>query len=337
MQYEIRVTSSEYERMRDKLKKLGNLRESQIGIDHLFEDIIFVPDLDEKALGVFYPESRLIAIDEKLLSSSYPGSFLEGVFLHELAHALEYKERGFLSGHSPVFRECCRRLGLDEGFAKSKVSAAIDRNESLRRKRDKLIALSSSPFREEAESALRKAQSIVLDEIKDGNESQRLYYASLHESKRTMYSTALLISFIAQRTGVFYVRVSENGIRKQMVYGSLSEVELSIYLHSYLSRVMEKEIAKLRKDGMSITSDSFTEGFVSALDKKAPVSESGKNALIAIGNENRELAMKLVFSSSRLRKCCSRSRRREENSREKGYERGKETRLPASIERRHIE
>ena len=84
--------------------------------------------------------------------------------LHELAHALDYALHGFLSGHSPSFRECCRMLGLDPGFEKSRVRlSAAERNGRKDRIR-KLLALSSSPFENEASEAIRKAKALMAKE-----------------------------------------------------------------------------------------------------------------------------------------------------------------------------
>ena len=97
----------------------------------LFSALIISPSPEGGRLGYFEAPSRLIVISEAVLDSA-SASDARSIMLHELAHALDYALHGFLSGHSPSFRECCRMLGLDPGFEKSRVRlSAAERNGTI--------------------------------------------------------------------------------------------------------------------------------------------------------------------------------------------------------------
>ena len=302
----------------------------------LFSALIISPSPEGGRLGYFEAPSRLIVISEAVLDSA-SASDARSIMLHELAHALDYALHGFLSGHSPSFRECCRMLGLDPGFEKSRVRlSAAERNGRKDRIR-KLLALSSSPFENEASEAIRKAKALMAKEGIDLEEDseERICMVPLHEGRRFPFSIRMLLSYISETTGVYIVTSSCNGLKTAMAYGSLDEVEASIYLYDYLVSSSRREIAKLRGDGERIFSDSFLQGVIASLRERT--ADAGTDsALMVIRDGNMRKAKSIVFRDAKLRTTRTRSRGGDASSYGRGRSFGSSLDIGESRRRREL-
>ncbi|MBQ0070308.1 MAG: DUF2786 domain-containing protein, partial [Spirochaetales bacterium] len=272
----------------------------------LYDAFFFAPPLQKTNLGRFESEGRLIILSEELLEEPFP--VVQNIFLHELAHALDYALHGSCSGHSPLFREYCAVLGVEEGFEKAKVKNALRSQKDLSRKVEKLLALTSSPFENEALEALSKAQKLIakgaLEEKEENRKKdERIYTVDLYEAGRTPLYCVWLMSFTGSATGCFLVKCQgELGGKVTRAYGTLEQVEAALYLFDYLTSSLEDEIKRLKKEGHAITKDSFVMGAVPEMRKKLEgMDRESSTALVVLQNDNAKKAKKLVFSGQHLR------------------------------------
>ncbi len=268
----------------------------------LYSAILFSPELPERALGLFIQDSRIIVLSDELIKDSISQNYIKNIFLHELAHALEYAVKGSTSGHSADFHRYCSFLGVEPGFDRAKVKALIDKDAKRRDKIEKLLALSSSSFEEEAESAIRMAQKLMTESsYSDTEKEEKIYITVMAESGRISTGCAYLLNIVEKATGVFLVRSHSGSNSAIRAYGSLEEVEMAIYLYEYLDDAVDNEIKRLRKTGKKITRNDFIYGAYEKLeDRMSSTASDNSMAIVAINEKNRELATKLVFKNVRL-------------------------------------
>ena len=338
----IRVRSLNLDKAEAGLSALGKMKERELedaGIisSPLFSALCIAPDLEDGKLGYFSPEGKVIVISENVINTAGEDA-IRNIFLHELAHALDFALHGSLSGHSPAFRECCRVLGVDKGFEKSRVRTSITSANDKRDRVKKLLALSSSPFENEAAEAIKKAKllmardGITLDEDKE----EKIYMVPLYQGARFPFSIRMLLTYISKTTGVYVVISQDTNTKTAIAYGSLEETEASIYLYDYLISAAEREIKTLRKNGERISKDSFLRGALTKLTEKT-ADKSSDNALVAIRDENRKLAKKIVFSNTKLTSAKVRAHGGDVSSYTKGMGFGAKLSVPSAIGRKELE
>ena len=340
MERTITVRSFRIDKEEAELKAFGKLKEAELeerGIikSTLFDAVRIAPSLEDGKLGYFSPQEHLIVISEDIIDSCSEDT-VRNIFLHELAHALDTALHGKLSGHSALFRECCSILGVDEGFEKSRVrTGIIDRTEKKNRIR-KLLALSSSPFENEAAEAIKKAKALM---AKDGitlESEEKIYMVPLYEARRFPFSIRSLLAYISNITGVYIVISKDGETKKAIAYGSLEETEASIYLYDYIISATEREIMKLRKNGEKISKDSFLSGALSKLSSKTSDTASD-NALVVIRDENKRLAKKIVYSDTKLKTTVTRPHGGDYSSFRKGAGFGAKMTVPSAIAHKELE
>ena len=184
-------------------------------------------------LGHYDPSQHLIALDLSLVPDSME-DVRQNVFLHELAHAVDTVLNGG-SNHDSEFKKICRNLGVDERFVKAKTSVAD--KEKAKKKIDKLLALSASDFENEASAALAKAKELMLSnglEYLYSDEEDQLYGCILENRKSLHTYEKNLAGFICRITGAFYFTESTNDRRLIKVFGSLEQVETTMYVYNDL-------------------------------------------------------------------------------------------------------
>lgn len=263
----------------------------------IYDAVFFVSFTQEKRLGEFRVDGRLILLSESLLDFDF--STLRNVFLHEAAHALDYAINGSISGHSPLFRTYCSTLGVESGFEKARIRETMGREERTKEKIEKLMALSSSPFENEAMVALAKARKLLLDnrnETKVKEREEKIYFTDLYESGRIPLSASLISAFAGKATEAFILKVRNKNRMVLRAYGSLDEVESALYLFGNLYSSLEREIKTLRRNGVKVTKDSFAYGAVPEMEKKLRLQDAScDRALVEVRNENRDKTKRLCF------------------------------------------
>ena len=234
MDQTIRVTGEKESEVRIKLKIVENELKEKIRIVWhinypIYEEIFFVVFTERGRLGEFDAEQRLILLSEELIYQDF--SVLKNVFLHEAAHAIDFALNSYTSGaHTPSFREYCSIIGVEDGFDKAKVKNKLDDEDRIKERMAKLMAMSSSPFENEAMIALSKARKLLLENSEvlkeNNNKEDKIYDVDLYEAGRLPYYLNRLAQFVGKAIGVFIVKVmgTDKGTALR-AYGSLEEVE----------------------------------------------------------------------------------------------------------------
>lgn len=305
MSRNIRVTGEKEEKVRALLKPAENdvrVRAFRYyGITRpLYSALFFAHMEGQDRIGFFDPESSIIVLSEALLDC--PLSTVRNVFIHECAHAVDSIVNPVMTGHSAFFRDVCGKLGIDSGFEKARIKVELRTKEKAREKLDKLLALTSSSFENEAVIAMEKALSLIKKaslEDREEAEEEKIYSVDLCERKRIGTYIIYISNIIGESTGVFIVKNHMGGSVALTAYGSLEQCESALYLFDYLSSALDSEIIKLRKKGQKISKDSFMMGAWYAIKEKTE--KNGDNALVvSLRNENGEKARRLVFKDTTL-------------------------------------
>ena len=290
--------------LKDKIRKVWNIS------DPIYQEIFFVVFTMKDRLGEFDAEQGLILLSEDLIYQDF--SLLKNVFLHEAAHAIDFALNGYGGcAHTPKFREYCALIGVEDGFDKARIKHKLDEDVKIKERMAKLMAMSSSPFENEAMIALSKARKLLLENseaLKEQNDKEdKIYDVNLYEAGRLPYYLNRLAQFVGKATGVFIVKVlgTDKGTALR-AYGALEEVEAALYLFGDLLSALDKEIKKLKKEGYKITKDSFVIGACPEMEKKLRMADtSSDNALVSLQNENKEKAKRLCFSGYSFRRTYS--------------------------------
>lgn len=339
----IKVTSDRETEAIKKLNEIGRKKENKALSDFhihscLYSEIFFVPSLDTKnmILGQFNTDGKTIVLNEILLDENVSEYEIKNVFLHELAHALDFAINKATSGHSKEFREYCEYLGVDKSFEKAKIKSSLIKTNKTRETVKKLLALSSSPFENEAAIAIKKAQEMMIDLNKEQKNEDKLYYVALASSKRFSLYYIKLTSFVSKATGVFMIKCKGNDTQEMRAYGTLEQVEFALYLYTYLDESIEKELKQSRRDGAKISRDSFALGAFPELEKKLfTLDKNAENALVAINHENEEKARAIVFKRG-IRHVSYSARSVSSESVSKGANFGKTLNLPDKIKKKAL-
>ena len=235
--------------------------------------IIFAPTDKDGRLGYYDGEQNAIVLSEDFLYAEEK-SEEEATFLHELAHAIDYKKRGY-SRHDEYFRALCLSIGVPSGFEKAKVRTNHEKREKARNKVAKLIRLSSSPFENESTEALKMAQRLMAEYgIKEEKDAEvKLYSAEIDKKTR------------------FYASLN--------AYGTIEQVEFAYETYLFLHKAL-KDAYKREKDG-SIDYFSYAAGLSSKLYERIEKEGDGEvsKALSMINEDNRR-KFKEIFTSSRI-------------------------------------
>ncbi|MGN1190739.1 MAG: DUF2786 domain-containing protein [Candidatus Ornithospirochaeta sp.] len=307
MDQTIRVTGEKETEVRARLAEVEHSLKNTIRrrwyIDYpIYKAFFFVVFTEKDKLGEFDSQQKIILLSEDLIYQDF--SVLKNVFLHEAAHALDSALNGYSSGgHTPRFREYCAALGVEDGFDKAKVKHKLEEDAKVKERMAKLMAMSSSPFENEAMVALSKARKLLLENSellnKDEKREDKIYDVELFEGGRIPTYATRLAQFVGKATGVYILKLlgTENGSVLK-AYGSLDEVEAALYLFGNLLSSLDEEITKLRKEGYKVTKDAFVLGACPEMEKKLRKEDSSSdNALVTIQNENKSRTHRLCFKN----------------------------------------
>lgn len=270
---------------------------------YIYSDIFFAP-LEKNKLGVFITSNCLIVLSEDILSLDY--SLILSVALHEAAHAICYYESD-KTEHDELFRSVCRALGAEEGFEKAHID--IKERESLLSKVKKLKALSLSPFEKEAQAALKKAQemSIKYHLESERYDDERIWEADFITSSRIARKYKILARIVSLISGVFVITVHLDEFDGLRCYGKRSDIQIALYLWDTLERTIDKKLREERKINPylykgQLGTTSFYLGVLSSIEERYRKIENKETTteIVRITNENKNLAMKLVFTNTRV-------------------------------------
>ena len=340
----IKVTSDfisvEGLRLLDEARKLESRAIGDYGLHRrLFDTLVIAPKLTEHKLGFFVPKDNLIVLSEDILD--LPKKTQSNILKHELSHALENALTGTTTGHSQFFRALTSYFEIDSGFEKAAINRELLEKDKTREKIRKLMAMTTSPFENESITALKKAQKIMVEkhvELREEHkEAERLYFSELYESARTPRHITSILCFVSLMTGVCIIRKDGKSGKCSVSYGSLEQVEFSIYLFDYVISSLDRAMKDARKKGLKITKNSFIVGALSEMKMKVFDSEAvTSKELITICSENKKLAKRLVYQNSSLRTRRYKTYVKDGSSYQAGKEYGKRIVLPKEVGKRAL-
>lgn len=336
MERTIRVISARLRNEIIRLRKLQKDKEREIGVFSLADDIYISPTLSDDRLGFFRPSVLVIVLSEDLVASG-DTEIIDNVFLHELSHALDYRLYGNI-GHGATFHECCRILGVKEGFDKSKVVLTRARSIGKIEKIRKLMAMASSPFENESAIAIRKAKELMVENgIGEEEEAadEKIYFAALCSSLRLSFGVKEIVAYVGNTCGTCIVITHSRESKKSILsYGSIDEVEFSIYLYDYLMTEIEKAIKEKRKQGEKVSRDSFIKGIVDILNARTK-EESTDTALMVLQERNIDKTNRIVYPHASLKRNSGRtSATFDQESYNNGKVFGDKLNVPTSLKRK---
>lgn len=261
---EIRLISSETIKAITCLQVL--MREKKVFLRQEKTPRIIFADLSSSSrLGYYDSLQNLIVLEAGLASEGRTGD-MEAVFLHELAHFKDWSENGLLD-HGSSFHECCRILGVPEGFEKAKVMQNGEKRRSALRRIEKLMALSSSPFEAESAAALKKAQSIMLEHnLAPKADHDRLYAVAVLRKNRFFYHEKILMQVVQMLSGAMNViEKKQNDVNEAVFYGNIDQIEFAMYLWEHLAAEMEERAAVEGGKARDFDKRSFYDGLAEGL------------------------------------------------------------------------
>lgn len=220
-------------------ERLGKLRDDRIIGYYRVPNIMFANLSDQKLNGYYEPEQHLIVLSESLVGLEYN---LTNIFLHELAHYVDTIINGN-SRHDMPFREICKILGVDEGYDSAKTRFVLEEKEKKMMKIQKLLKLGTSDFKEEAESAILKAQELMekwgLDNPNE--EKDELYGVQVTDTGRRASWISFLGYAVSMITGAYSIFSNKN----LYFYGTEEQVEVAMYIFDMLSQTINEKCEEI--------------------------------------------------------------------------------------------
>lgn len=269
------------------------LRELQRAWHHVnvshFRGVLLPPTLalsdNASQLGLWQPSSRTIYLSRRL-TLSQPWPVLVEVLKHEMAHQYvhEVLRLDEESAHGPTFRALCERLGIDGSAsglpptARATDGAETEAQKPLRRVA-RLLALAQSQNLNEAESAMREAQRLMLKHNLEEHSAragvraagQRYSYRQLGPVRRRVdESERLLAMLISEHFFVESIWIPsydvEHGIRGSAleVCGTPENLEMAAYVYDFLSRTADN-LWQEHKRQAGLTGDRERRTFLSGV------------------------------------------------------------------------
>ena len=220
-------------------ERLGKLRDDKIIGYFTVPNIMFANISELKLHGYYEPDQHLIVLSESLVGLQYN---LENIFLHELAHYVDFLINGN-SHHDMPFKEICNLLGVDEGYNSAKTRFVLEDKEKKMIKIQKLLSLGTSDFKEEAESAILKAQELMekwgLDNPNE--EKDELYGVQVTDNGRRASWISFLGYAVSMITGAYSIFTNKN----LYFYGTEEQVEVAMYIFDMLSQTINEKCEEI--------------------------------------------------------------------------------------------
>lgn len=207
--------------------------------------------------GHWEPRTRRLSVSAPHIERE-PWLEVMATLRHEMAHQYvdEYLRPVRENPHGASFARACDRLRCDPSGAGSPAAEAQD--ERVLRVLKKILSLTSSPNEHEAESAVKKAQLLLLQyniDMVELDRERNFSVRSLGPIKGRRASFELWMAMILHE--FFFVEVlwaktydagrDKNGTVLQ-VYGTPTNLEMAAYVHAYLSRLVERLWHQYRRD-----------------------------------------------------------------------------------------
>ncbi len=167
---------------------------------------------------------------------------------HEMAHQYVDEHMHVLGErpHGSAFQEACRRLRCEKG----KPGAVPPEDERVLRVLKKILFLASSPNEHEAESAVKKAQCLLLQynlDMVELDQSRSFAHRCIGPIKSRRASFELWLGMILQEfffVEVLWAKTYDASIDKAgsilQIYGTPTNLEMANYVYDYLCHLVQR-------------------------------------------------------------------------------------------------
>lgn len=203
---------------------------------------------NKSMLGYFKTDFYELGFHERLMYSSKEQ--LKNVIRHELAHYFNFINCGYVQDHGSEFRTFCQRMNWGENVYKAttcfddQLNTPNIEESSVLRKVQKLMSLSTSSNRNEAELAMIKSQQLLL---KHNIEAK---YASANDDEEKIILKRIMkqkkenakMRCVAEILKTFFVNVIYNkqvGFIYLEILGSAVNIEIAEYVADFLARELD--------------------------------------------------------------------------------------------------
>lgn len=277
--------------------------------------VMFSPELSSPVDGspvlgymqVCENEQRIF-LSEELTEESVSYEVLKDVVLHEYAHFLDYAFNG-RTGHGTSFKEMCKKVGTTNDGVYLNTNT-VERSHTVFNKIKKLLALSESANKNEAEAALSKAKALMAKYgIENSqNESTSIYRVCLDEFNVFSTEIQTLVSITADISNCWMLH-SNNAYyasKKFSVFahGSETECKIASYIYDYLKKELKEQYKALKKDSYfgRASKKSFYIGAALSLKERfsKETDEETTKALVAVREDTSLKAKSILYSSEIL-------------------------------------
>ena len=240
----------------------------------------------KNVLGYFNAPFYEIGINEVLLNA--PLDELKNILRHEMAHYLTYIKYGSdPMPHGDEFNECCKKYGWGKEVSKSSICVEklkIDtKKEAVFRKVQKLMALSTSRSKNEAEIAMLKSRELLLKQNLSSTPFEEAPFVLLRvfkQKRKTAKMDAIAKILETFFVSVVYHKVSD-GIYLEIL-GEKASVEVAVYVANVLDIEFEKLWERAPLKG-KIAKNSFFIGIAKGFCDKVQFEKNEiKNALMVV-------------------------------------------------------
>ncbi|MBF0196375.1 MAG: DUF2786 domain-containing protein [Planctomycetes bacterium] len=230
---------------------------------HLFGRSLKAPTMQchegSSRLGYWDKQKRLISFSRQLLQEEAWFKILV-VLKHEMLHQFIDESMGLDSTqpHGPVFQAMSQKFSIEshEEVGLSGESSAPQANTLILDKIRKLLSLAQSSNLNEAETAMNKANELMLKWNLDHSalaEKQQLVYLHLGETGRVSLAQKMLANILGTFFFIEAIWVMSYSVKKAKwgrvleICGLKENVEIADYIYSYLLNVAESHWKNYKK------------------------------------------------------------------------------------------
>jgi hypothetical protein len=269
---------------------------------------------DQTNLGYFNPNFYELGFHESVMQASK--EVLTNLIRHELGHYLTYILYGSqVQSHGPEYRDVCKSFGWGKEIYEATTSLDVAAKDTIlsennmARKIKKLLALSSSSNKHEAELAMLKSRELLLTHHIDNalfeEPEEKMFLSRVMEEKKR---NAKMVA-ISQILETFFVSsVFHKGA--DSTYLEIMGTKLHIEIATYAARFLEHELESLWEESRkktplkgSLAKNSFFLGIAKGYCQKIDsLKNHHSSAILVIENSLRE-AKKMAYGKlSHIRK-----------------------------------
>lgn len=294
----------------------------------------------ERTLGYFEAKRFRIGINKNFINLNN-NNFLLNTLRHELAHYIDFIENGLSNlPHGQSFKEICSRFNWNEDVFRAKEKFnfnSFEKPSKVSDKISKLLSLATSDNPHEAQSALKKANQLLINNQLNLNhissDEKIIYVQKVLEQKiitPKFMAIDKILTFYFVKTVISKIK---GGVYLE-VLGDKSNVEIANYIAKYLDLELELLWTKQKKELQKLTTSSkrsfmkgIEEGFASQIQTFQNKSVSS-TMLITV---QKSLSEQFKFVYPKLSSFRLKNNNLDKNTKKLGFSIGKNLKMKKGI------